>query len=356
MLTVIADENIANIHQYLSHHQARIITMAGRQIDGNSIAAHQADAVFIRSVSPMNESTLGNASDLPVKFIGSATIGTDHVDQAFLKRHNIAFANAAGCSKHSVAQYVISSILATYPHYRHQAIKLGIIGLGNIGSTLAQYAQKFGWQVLGYDPFLPKSSINLHDFDALLANSDVISIHTPLTHNGAYPTFKLFNQQTLDLIDKNTLLINTARGEIIDENALLTAFIHRGGRAILDVFPDEPTISKTLLDGLTLATPHIAGYTLEGKLRGTDMIYQAFCRHFHLPIVQDLQTLLPANPFAFADFYQQSNGDSKQAVAQFYPIDQDDALLRAVSTDAGVSGSDFDRLRKEYRLRREWLF
>lgn len=356
MLTVIADENIANIHQYLSHHQVRIITMAGRQIDGNSIATHQADAVFIRSVSQINATTLGNASDLPVKFIGSATIGTDHVDQAFLKRHNIAFANAAGCSKHSVAQYVISSILATHPHYRHQAIKVGIIGLGNIGSTLAQYAQKFGWQVLGYDPFLPKSSINLHDLHTILTTCDVISIHTPLTHNGTHPTFKLFNQQTLDLIDKNTLLINTARGEIIDENALLTAFIHRGGRAILDVFPDEPAISKTLLDGLTLATPHIAGYTLEGKLRGTDMIYQAFCRHFHLPIVQDLQTLLPANPLNFADFYQQSNSDSKQAVAQFYPIDQDDALLRAVSTDAGVIGSDFDRLRKEYRLRREWLF
>ncbi|UXZ05482.1 4-phosphoerythronate dehydrogenase [Moraxella nasicaprae] len=354
MLTIIADENIANIDDYLGHHQANIIKMHGRDITGGLVKAHQADALFVRSVTPINAHTFGDLSKTSLKFVGSATIGTDHIDQAFLAKHHISFANAAGCSKHSVAQYVISAILHLRPNARHQAIKLGIIGLGNIGRTLATYAKKFGWQVIGYDPHLPINAINQHDFDTLLSDSDVVSIHTPLVKDGNYPTFGLFDKQTLAKLNPAALLINTARGEIIDEQALLDDIAHTKRQVVLDVFPSEPVISDALMRAITLATPHIAGYTLEGKLRGTDMIYQAFCTHFGLVVSQDLNSLLPDNAHHFDEFYRLSGDDVAHAIASYYPINADHQRLSLVNHH-GVLGDDFDKLRKTYPLRREWL-
>lgn len=356
MLTVLADENIANIDDYLHHHDIKVIKLKGRDINRDALLAHQPDALFIRSVTQVSADKLGELSALPLKFIGSATIGTDHVDTDFLAQYGISFSNAAGCSKHSVAQYVITAILHTYPSYRTTPIRLGIIGLGNIGSTLADYAKRLGWQVYGYDPFIAPSKINHATLNAVLG-CDVISIHTPLTHTGDYPTHQLINQDTLSRMSPSALLINTARGEIIDEIALLADIARTHRKVILDVFPSEPIISTPLMDALYLATPHIAGYTLEGKLRGTDMIYQAFCQSFGITPIQKLEPLLPPNPYRFDDLIHKLNGsDADQAVlAQFYDIAKDDTSLRAVCTDTGVQGADFDHLRKTYQLRREWL-
>ncbi|PNP98342.1 4-phosphoerythronate dehydrogenase [Moraxella sp. RCAD0137] len=356
MLTVLADENIANIDDYLHHHDIKVIKLKGRDINRDALLAHQPDALFIRSVTQVSAANLGELSALPLKFIGSATIGTDHVDTDFLAQHGISFSNAAGCSKHSVAQYVITAILHTYPSYRSTPIRLGIIGLGNIGSTLADYAKKLGWQVVGFDPFLPPSDINTLDFQSVL-NCDAISIHTPLTRTGTHPTFNLINADTLAQMQPNALLINTARGEIIDEAALLGDIARTHRKVILDVFPSEPAISTPLMDALHLTTSHIAGYTLEGKLRGTDMIYQAFCQSFGITPIQKFEPLLPPNPYRFDDLIHQLGGsDTDRAVlAQFYDIAKDDTSLRAVCTDMGVQGADFDYLRKTYQLRREWL-
>lgn len=352
-LTVLADENIANLDDYLTHHPVRIIRLKGRSIDQTAIDTHRPDALFIRSVTPITPDTIGDFGK--VRFIGSATIGTDHVDGEHLSAHGIAFGNASGCSKHSVAQYVITAILSLRPEYCGERIRLGIIGLGNIGGTLAKYAKDLGWQALGFDPFLPASKTNNSTLDELLSCSDVVSIHTPLTKDGKHPTHQLFDKTSLSALQDGTLLINTARGEIIHQTDLLHAIDKQNLQVVLDVFPHEPNVDQALIDRLAIATPHIAGYTLEGKLRGTDIIYQDFCRHFKLPIMQQLDPLLPPNPLSWTGFVEGVKNDTKGTLAHFYDIKKDDAALRAVSQD-GVLPHDFDALRKNYALRREWLY
>ncbi|WP_375540324.1 4-phosphoerythronate dehydrogenase [Moraxella nasovis] len=352
MLTVIADENIAHVHDYFNH--VRLITLKGRDINQSVIDQYTPDALLIRSVTPVNEQTFHDLKN--VKFIGSATIGTDHVDEAFLAKNDICFANAKGCSKHSVAQYVITAIFHVCPNALSNGVTLGIIGLGNIGSTLAKYAKDLNWDILGHDPYLPPSSINNTTFDDLLDGSDIISIHTPLTHTGNYPTHQLFNQSAFGKIKHNALLINTARGEIIYQDDLLQAIDDKNLQVILDVFPHEPNIDKALLDRLAIATPHIAGYTLEGKLRGTDMIYQNFCRYFGLPITQKLDDLLPPNPHTWHNIKTALQNQDTPTLQSHYDIQKDDDSLRQVCHADGVMGNDFDELRKNYHLKREWLF
>lgn len=352
MLTILADENIANLDDYMAHHEVRIIKLKGRDINQAAVDLYRPSALFIRSVTPINQSTLPNLSG--VRFIGSATIGTDHVDGAYLQRCGIHFANAQGCSKHSVAQYVMTAVLSLRPHYALERPTLGIVGLGNIGSTLAKYAQDLNWHILGHDPYLPVSDLNNSSFEVLVKNSDIISVHTPLTKTGDYPTYQLFDKAVFAQLKPHTLLINSARGEIIHQADLLNAIDDKNLQTVLDVFPHEPSIDKVLLDKLTLVTPHIAGYTLEGKLRGTDMIYQAFCHTFHRPITQQLAPLLPPNELHWTAFKQINHKDT-DAIQSFYDIRHDDASLRAVGAH-GVQPADFDALRKNYALRREWHF
>ena len=350
MLTILCDENIAHATDYLGKHNVNVIMMTGRDIDRHAIAKYNPDALWIRSVTPITLDNLGNLNGTNLAFVGSATIGIDHVDTKFLHSHDITFANATGSSKHSVAQYVMSAILHLHPDYLGKSITLGIIGLGNIGQTLASYGESLGWHILGYDPFLPSSDTNNSTFSDVLSQSDVLSIHTPLTKTGDYPTHQLLNKNTLAHIKPNALLINTARGEIVVQDDLCTAIDDKSLQVVLDVFPDEPNIDKVLLDKLALATPHIAGYTLDGKVRGTDMIYQAFCQAFAITPAQDLNALLPNNPY-----HWQSLKTSPDLLSGYYDIAKDDKALRAICTDK-VGGADFDNLRKTYPLKREWLF
>lgn len=353
-ITILADENITALADYFSvHPNIHLIKMAGREITQSAIDKYNPTALLIRSVTPINADNI--ASPKNIQFIGSATIGTDHVDELFLKEHHIYFANAKGSSKHSVAQYVITAILNKNPDLIHQKITLGIIGLGNIGYTLAQYAQDLNWHILSYDPYLPKSDLNNSSFDDLLKNSDIVSIHTPLTKTGDYPTYHLFNKEVLKHLKNNAILINSARGEIICQEDLLEAIDDKNLQVILDVFPFEPSIDKALLDNLTIATPHIAGYTLDGKLRGTDMIYREFCQFFDLPIIQTMDNLLPLNPYAWQTLKMALLDGKMTVLKEYYDILKDDQTLRQVC-DKMVQGKEFDLLRKNYELNREWSY
>lgn len=358
-ITIIADSNIASLDDFFNWQTlgrtvaqtVNIITVAGRDINAQLLAEIQPDVLLIRSVTPVNSTLL--VDNHSVRFIGSATIGTDHVDQAYLEARNITFANAAGCSKHSVAQYVLTAILTLRPQYWRQPLTLGIIGLGNIGSTLAQYATDLGWQVLGYDPLLPASNFNNATFEQVISQSDALSLHVPLTdaNSSQYPTHHLIDAKVLVTMPSQTLLINSARGPVIDAAALEADIDATSRQVVLDVFEHEPQISERLLFALTIATPHIAGYTLEGKLRGTQMIYDALCEAYSLIPMKSMQQLLPLNTYLWSEL--KSNPDR---LIKFYDIVQDNKLLLGKITSEQVSGKDFDQLRRDYHLRREWQF
>lgn len=378
-LTIVADSNIASLDEFFNpvalgqntEQQVQVIRVAGRDINAQLLEDLQPDVLLIRSVTIIDQSLLANNNS--VKFVGSATIGTDHVDQDYLAARNITFANAAGCSKHSVAQYVVSAILTLRPQYWQQSttpLTLGIIGLGNIGSTLARYASDLGWQVLGYDPLLATSDINNASLEQVLRQSDVISLHVPLTDkkdtntqsttNGVvsdsisnnvsdYPTRHLINTETLALMSPHTMLINSARGPVIDATALEADIDATERQVGLDVFEHEPQINESLLSKLAIATPHIAGYTLEGKLRGTQIIYDALCEKLAVLPVLSMHQLLPLNTYLWSELKE--NPDRLQ---KFYEIKKDDASLRSKVTQGKVKGADFDQLRRDYHLRREW--
>ena len=365
-LTIVADSNIASLDEFFNastlgqetKRTVNIIAVAGRDINAQLIAECQPDVLLIRSVTLVSEALL--AENNSVKFIGSATIGTDHVDQDYLAARNITFANAAGCSKHSVAQYVLTAILTLRPQYWQQSmpsLTLGIIGLGNIGNTLAQYAYDLGWQVLGYDPLLPSSNINNSSLAQVLSQSDVISLHVPLTDKrddthpsgSDYPTRYLIDKNALDAMPSENLLINSARGPVINARDLEADIGRTRRQVVLDVFEHEPEISERLLVKLAIATPHIAGYTVEGKLRGTQIIYDALCEKLAVSPVQSMHTLLPLNMFLWSELKAHP-----ERLIKFYDIMQDDAALRSKLANRQVKGADFDQLRRDYHLRREW--
>ncbi len=373
-LTIIADSNIAGLDEFFNQDTlsaktqnlnsdtthsvddsvVKVIKVAGRDINAKLLTKLQPDVLLIRSVTVIDEPLL--ADNDSVRFVGSATIGTDHIDQAYLNKRKIDFANAAGSSKHSVAQYVLSAILTLCPQYWRQTktpITLGVLGLGNIGGTLVQYAADLGWHVLGYDPLLPESKFNNASFEKVLSQSDVISLHVPLTHqySSDYPTHHLIDAAALARMSPDTLLINSARGAVID-NAALEADMEQSARqVVLDVFEHEPEVSERLLTQLALATPHIAGYSLEGKLRGTQMVYDALCEHLNVPPKQSMHNLLPVNMYLWSELTAHPD-----KLSTFYDIRQDDKDLRSQVVDGQVSAADFDKLRRDYHLRREWQF
>lgn len=366
-MLIIADANIANVTDFFNNQtfpaiapieqDVQVITMAGRAITAEVLTEYQPDVLLIRSITPVNETLLKDNQS--VWFVGSATVGTDHVDTDYLARRGIEFANAMGCSKHSVAQYVITAILNLRPDYLFQPITLGIIGLGNIGSTLAQYAIAFGWQVLGYDPLLPRSVTNNSTLDKVLSQSNVISFHVPLTfeNNSSYPTHHkhLMTTKRWDTLPETTIVINTARGEVLANADIIS----HPNVTVLDVFEHEPQVEAELLQCVSIATPHIAGYTLEGKLRGTQMIYQALCKKLGVEPTLNFHSFLPPQMPLFEKLHIPLKDHERQQVLNrlpsLYDIRADDQRLRAVAGADGVSAKEFDDLRKNYPLRRELL-
>lgn len=306
--------------------------------------AMEADVLITRTRTHCNEKLL---SHTPVRFIATATIGYDHLDTAYLESAGIAWANCPGCNAESVAQYVESSILCMAEEgFLHITpdFTLGIVGVGHVGRAVERMAKRRGWQVLRHDPPLEEAGgKGFVSSDRLRANADVISLHTPLTFSGRHPTHHLIDAAFFAKpFGKCPALISAGRGEVVETEALKRAL--REGiicAAAVDVWENEPQIDRELLDLAFIATPHVAGYSADGKAMGTQMALQAVADHFHLPQTfhiapPSLPSLYSYNP-ALAPFCKE---------IRLYDPRFDTARLRA-------KPSHFELLRGNYPLRRE---
>lgn len=347
-MKIVADENLAFTDYFFSSF-GEIQHRAGRLLTAEDV--HDAQALIVRSVTKVNAALI---QDSQLQFVGSATIGTDHLDTVALDRQNITWRNAPGCNAQAVAEYVITALyqLDNTVLDQGKSFHLGIVGLGNVGRRLASMAQQIGWTVMGCDPFVQLDGIQNVSFEQLIQHSHAISIHVPLTTSGAYPTQHLFNHDVFAHMPPDSILINSARGPVVEEAALIADLKRTQRKVVLDVFEHEPEISEELLDLVTLVTPHIAGYSLEGKARGTQMVYEAFCKVFGFEATKRFETQLPQGDAYFTE--NTLTEALKAHLHQIYDIQRDDQNLRACLKAGRVDQQAFDRLRKEYPLRREW--
>ena len=354
-MKIIADENIPCVEQAFAS-LGEVTLLPGRGMQPEQV--RDADILLVRSVTSVDQTLLGNS---PVRFVGSATIGFDHVDRAYLQRHDIGFATAPGCNATSAAEYVVSAllVLAGRKRFGLAGKTVGIIGCGNVGSRVRNKLTALGMRCVVNDP--PLQAQGGHDeFVSLgeVLQADVVTVHVPYTRDGLYPTHHLIDAVVLQQLQAGALFINTSRGAVTDNQALNHLLAERDDLSVvLDVWEGEPAINAQLLERVDLGTPHIAGYSLDGKLRGTEMIYQAACEHFGQPGQWRAADNLPAGTvieLAEAD-NQSVTALLGAAVSGCYDICADDVRLRAMLALPGNERSAyFDRLRKEYPVRREF--
>ncbi len=349
-MKIIVDENMP-LTQKLFSAFGEVVPLAGRSMTADDLV--DADILLVRSVTKVNAALLSKAEKL--KFVGTATIGTDHVDQNELVSRQIPFCSAPGCNKISVGEYVISSLFVLAERYQFSlsGMSIGIIGAGNTGSAVAERASSLGMNVLLCDPIKAESDDprTFVDYQAAL-KADIVSYHVPLTYTGNYPTFHLFNDSVINSIRDDQIFINACRGEVWDNQALYKRQIsEKPLRLIMDVWEKEPDILQSLVPFTEIATPHIAGYSLDGKYRGTYMLYEQFCDIFNCEKIIPFSSLLPdANINQISVTGELDETLLKQMIHLVYDVRRDDARFRMNIHRDGA----FDEMRKKYPERREW--
>jgi erythronate-4-phosphate dehydrogenase len=353
-MLIVADENIPLLDEFFAGF-GEISRLPGRTIDAAAVAA--ADLLLVRSVTPVDRALLEGSA---VKFVGTCTIGTDHLDLDYFQQSGIAWASAPGCNARGVVDYVLGSLLVLS---EQQGVALasrtyGVIGAGQVGSRLIKVLRGLGWRVRVCDP--PRQAAEGGDFVSLqqvLDECDVISLHTPLERLGEHATHHLFDAQRLVALKPGSWLINASRGAVVDNQALLNVLAQRTDlQVVLDVWEGEPQADVALAALCRIATPHIAGYSLDGKLRGTAQIYQALCQHLGVAARVELAQLMPA-PW-LSELTLDASADSAWALASIcravYDPRRDDADFRhSLLGDAPSRCMAFDALRKHYPMRRE---
>jgi erythronate-4-phosphate dehydrogenase len=352
-MKILADENIPLVHEFFDSI-GEVSTRPGRTMSNND--ALSASALLVRSVTNVNQTLLQSSQ---VSFVGTCTIGVDHLDQQWLRDNQIEFSSAPGCNANSVVEYVYAALCHLDVNWLDK--KFGIIGCGNVGGLLYKRLKLQGVDCYCYDPLLPiESNPDLTSLEEVLS-CDIISMHTPLTKTGPHPSFHLINLPELHQLKQGAVLLNCGRGPVINNADLLICLNERNDlRVVLDVWEPEPDISMDLLDKVVLGSPHIAGYSYDGKLKGTEMIYQALCKHLRRPVELSIQHLVP--PLANNQLQTHSQLTSwqqiKQLIERVYSIAADDQRLRDLAQRARAGeenfGIGFDSLRKHYPVRREF--
>lgn len=349
-MKIVADENIPYLQECFGQ-SAEVIALNGRNINNADLL--QADALIIRSVTPVTRELLAGT---PVRFVGSCTIGIDHVDTDYLDEAGIAFASAPGSNADSAAQYTLSALLALEKRQQFDLREktVGIVGYGNVGTRLKLLLDALGVRCLVNDPFLQeRGRAGLCGLDDVL-QADIISFHVPLSRGGPHSTYQMINAQLLQRMNPQAMLVNCARGDIIDAQALIADMSASGRKVVLDVWPNEPRIDELLLSMVQIATPHIAGYSFDGKLRGTKMVYSAFCKAMGVTCTRVELAVPEPEPILIADGASLSEA-LQQATLRSYDILEDDAALREMLHEARpAQGAFFDALRKNYAVRREY--
>ncbi|WP_425929997.1 4-phosphoerythronate dehydrogenase PdxB [Pseudomonas sp. NyZ201] len=353
-MLIVADENIPLLDAFFAGF-GEIRRYPGRAIDRDCV--RDADVLLVRSVTRVDRALLEGSQ---VRFVGTCTIGTDHLDLGYFAEAGIHWSSAPGCNARGVVDYVLGSLLtlAELDGADLSRRTYGVVGAGQVGGRLIQVLRGLGWKVLVCDP--PRQAAEGGDYVALeriLAECDVISLHTPLTRAGEQPTWHLFDRQRLARLRPGAWLINAARGPVIDNSALRELLLEREDvLAVLDVWEEEPLVDVELADLCVIATPHIAGYSLDGKQRGTAQIYQAYCAWRGEPEQVRLADLLPAPWLARVEL--QADTDPAWALATLcravYDPRRDDAdFRRSLGNDPVAQKLAFDLLRKGYPVRRE---
>lgn len=349
-MKILVDENMPYARELFSR-LGEVKAVPGRPIPVAELAG--ADALMVRSVTKVNASLLENQT---VKFVGTATAGTDHVDQAWLEEAGIGFSAAPGCNAIAVVEYVFSSLLflAERDGFSLTDRTVGIVGVGNVGGRLQKRLEALGVRTLLCDP--PRAERgdegDFRSLDALVQEADILTFHTPLFKDGPYKTLHLADKVLISRLKPGAILINACRGPVVDNAALLQCL--DAGQAlsvVLDVWEPEPDLNLALLDKVDVGTSHIAGYTLEGKARGTTQVFEAYSQFIGHAQQVALDTLLPAPEFGRITLHGKLDQPTlKRLVHLVYDVRRDDAPLRKV---AGIPG-EFDKLRKNYLERREW--
>ncbi len=324
-------------------------------LPGNAISKKDlltADALITRTRTMCNRELLEGTS---VQFIGTATIGYDHIDVAYCDEKGITWKNAPGCNAESVNQYVASALAYLSFKFSFPLTKrvLGVVGVGNVGHKVVSTAEKLGMQVYLCDPprVRNEGACGFISMEGIIRECDIITFHVPLNMEGQDKTRHMVNDAWLKKIKKGTILINTSRGEIADTHALKKALAqqHLGG-FVADVWENEPHIDLELLSQCTLATPHIAGYSADGKARGTAMIVRELSRFFDLGI-ETWEPPLPLPPSDNLITIDCADHDEDWILSNIffktYNILADDQELRK-------SPESFEKLRGSYPVRREY--
>ena len=349
-MKILVDENMPYARELFSR-LGEVKPVPGRPIPEDELA--DAQALMVRSVTKVNASLLSGTA---VKFVGTATAGTDHVDQAWLGEAGIGFSAAPGCNAIAVVEYVFSALLmlAERDGFTLKDRTVGIVGVGNVGSRLQARLEAWGVRTLLCDP--PRADRgdagDFRPLEALVREADILTFHTPLFKEGPYKTLHLVDDALISALKPGAILINACRGRVVDNAALLTRL--EAGQdlsVVLDVWEPEPDLNVELLKRVDIGTPHIAGYTLEGKARGTTQVFEAFSAFIGHRQQVALDTLLPAPEFGRITLHGPLDQPTLKRLAHLvYDVRRDDAPLRKV---AGIPG-EFDKLRKNYLERREW--
>lgn len=341
-MKIVADKHIPFLEGVFEPY-AEVVYIDGRQINHDDVV--DADALIIRTRTKCNADLLDGTK---VKLISTATIGTDHIDLDYCARHGIEVHNAEGCNAGGVMQYVFSALygVAARKNIKLEGANFGIIGVGHVGSKVEYMARYLGFNVLRCDP--PRAAAEGEEgfcsLEYLLANSQIVTMHTPLDDT----TRGMADEEFFMLMQPGAIFINASRGEVMNEDALKAAY-PKLGAAIIDTWNNEPDVDEDLIELVDVATPHIAGYSFQGKQNGTASAVQSVAHHFGIEELYDYypENDIPDHEPKLLDLKDKKQGEIAAVFQYNYPIFTDDFRFR-------MEPGNFEKMRSNYQYRREF--